>query len=202
MIYDELGVYPLEIDIKSRTVAYWTKLIKNEINSTACNMYLIIHSLNEQRKLKTKWLDNVKNLILTNGYGNVWKSSYEINANWLNLSFKQKVKDKYVQDWNSLVEKSSSSLNYRIFKDTFEMNPYLMSLSNYKCRILTAFRTRNHRLPVETGRGSSIPLNERICRLCNNGIGDEYHYILSCKSFNDKRKQYVKPYLYIRLNEP
>ena len=57
MIYGELGVYPLEIDIKSRTIAYWTKLIKNEINSRACNMCLIIHSLNEQRKLKTKWLE-------------------------------------------------------------------------------------------------------------------------------------------------
>ena len=81
MIYGELSVYPFEIDIKSRTIAYWTKLIKKEINSTACNMYLIIHGLNEQRKLKTKWLDNVKNLILTNGYGNVWESPYEINAN-------------------------------------------------------------------------------------------------------------------------
>ena len=76
-----------------------------------------------------------------------------------------------------------------------------MSLANYKCRILTAFRTRNHRLTVETGRWSTIPLNERICRLCNDGIRDEYHYILSCKSLNDKRKQYVKPYFYIRPNE-
>ena len=144
--------------------------------------------------------DDVKNLILTNGYGNIWESPYEINANWFKLSFKQKMKDHDVQDWNSLVEKSSSGLNYRIFKDTFEMNFYLMSLSNYKCRILTVFRTQNHRLPVETGRQSSIPLNERICKLCNNGIGDGYHYILSCKSLNDQRKQYVKPYFYIRPN--
>ena len=93
MIYSKLGVYPLEIDIKSRTIAYWTKLIKNEINSTACTMYLIIHSQTEQCKLKTKWLDNVKNMILTNGYGNVWESPYEINADWFKLSFKQNVKD-------------------------------------------------------------------------------------------------------------
>ena len=151
-------------------------------------MNLIIHSLNEQRKLKTKWLNNIKNRILTNGYGNVWESPYEINANWSKLSFKQKVKDQYVQNWNSLVEKSSSGLNYRIFKDNFQMNQYFLSLSNYKCRILIAFRTRNHRLPVETGRWSSIPLSERICRLCNNGIGDEYHYILPCKSLNDQRE--------------
>ena len=144
----------------------WTKLVKNENNSLSSNMYLIIHSLNEQRKLKTKWLDNIKNLIITNGYGNVWESPNEINTNWFKLSFKKKVKDQYTQNWNSLVEKSSSGLNYRIFKDTFEINPYFMTLSNYKCRILTAFRTRNNRLPIEIGRWSSIPLNQRICRLC------------------------------------
>ena len=106
------------------------------------------------------------------------------------------MKDQYVQNWNSFVEKSSSSLNYRIFKDNFEMDPYFLILSNYKYRIFTVFRARNHRLPVETGRWSSIPLSERICRLCNNGIVDEYHNILSCKSLNDKRKLYIKPYFY------
>ena len=121
MIYGELGIYPIEIDIKSRLVSFWTKLVKNENNSLSSNMYLIIHSLNEQHKLKTKWLDNIKNLIITNGYGNVWESPNEINTNWFKLSFKQKVKDQYTQNWNSLVEKSSSGLNYRIFKDTFEI---------------------------------------------------------------------------------
>ena len=200
MIYGELGIYPLEIDIKNRLISFWTKLVKNENENIASSMYLTIHSLNEQRKLKTKWLDNIKNMILANGYGNVWQTPYEISANWFKLSFKQKVKDQYIQNWNSLVEKSSSGLNYRIFKDTFEMNPYFMNLSNYKCRILTAFRTRNHRLPIEIGRWSSIPLNERTCRLCNNGIGDEYHYILSCNSLVAQRKQYLKPYFYKRPN--
>ena len=200
MIYGELGIYPIEIDIKSRLVSFWTKLVKNENNSLSSNMYLIIHSLNEQRKLKTKWLDNIKNLIITNGYGNVWESPNEINTNWFKLSFKQKVKDQYTQNWNSLVEKSSSGLNYRIFKDTFEINQYFMTLSNYKCRILTAFRTRNHRLPIEIGRWSSIPLNQRICRLCNNGIGDEYHYVLTCDSLTTQRGQYIKPYFYRRPN--
>ena len=64
----------IEIDIKSRLVSFWTKLVKNENNSLSSNMYLIIHSLNEQHKLKTKWLDNIKNLIITNGYGKEGKS--------------------------------------------------------------------------------------------------------------------------------
>lgn len=194
MIYGELGVYPLSVDIQTRVISYWTKLSIIRTNDTAFSMYDILHSLNKQGKLKTRWLDNIKNLICINGYGNVWNGPSEINPKWFISSFKQKLKDEYVQTWRSLIDKSSSSLNYRIFKDNFEMSSFFDYLTNENCRILTAFRTRNHRLPVEIGRWSSIPINERICNLCNNGIGDEYHYILECNALTEQRRQFIKPY--------
>ena len=60
-----------------------------------------------------------------------------------------------------------------------------------------AFRTRNHRLPVEVGRWTGINLHERKCTFCNSDIGDEYHYLLV---FNEHRTQLVKPYYYKRPN--
>lgn len=124
----------------------------------------------------------------------------DINLKWFKNSFKQKLRDQYIQNWNSLVEKSSSGLNYRIFKNTFEMNYYFSFLPNKYCQLLTAFRTRNHRLPIETGRWSSTPLSERICKLCNLEIGDEFHYILKCSILNDQRMQLVKPFYRVRPN--
>ena len=88
-------------------------------------------------------------------------------------------------------------LNYRILKDKFEINDYFTYLPTKKCRLLTAFRTRNHHLPIEVGRWSSIPINDRICRLCNNGVGDEFHYVLECNFLNEQRRQYINAY-YIR----
>ena len=35
---------------------------------------------------------------------------------------------------------------------------------------------------------------ERTCHLCNVELGDEYHYLFSCKSFNQERTTYLKPY--------
>ena len=93
-----------------------------------------------------------------------------------------------------MVDQSSSPLNYRTFKTTFEMNSYFQYFPNDKCRILTAFRTRNHRLPIETGRWTRIPLLERTCKLCNNSIGDEFHYILQCDHLKKHRNNYTKPY--------
>ena len=43
-------------------------------------------------------------------------------------SFKQKLKDEYLQNWRSVVEKSSSGQNYRIFENKFEINDYFTYL--------------------------------------------------------------------------
>ena len=62
------------------------------------------------------------------------------------------------------------------------------------------FRTRNHRLPIETGNWTRTPIIQRTCNFCNNKIGDEFHYLLECEQLNDERKKFLKPYYYRRAN--
>ena len=152
MVYGEVGAYPLFIDIQTRIISFWTKLGDNGTNHTAITLYKVIYYLREKRLLKSAWLENIKHLIYSNGFGHVWKSHNEMNRKWFVEAFKQKLKDQYKQTWNSLVEQSSSGKNYRIFKDSFEINSYFSCLNNRESRLLTAFRTRNHRLPIATGR--------------------------------------------------
>lgn len=200
MVYGETGMYPISLDIQARVISFWTKLLEdndNRAKKLSSFMYDIVYSLNEQNKCKSKWLENVKELIQKNGYGNIWLRQQEINKKWFILSFKQKIRDQYLQTWESLLDKSTSSINYRIFKNRFEINNYFTHLSNYHVRILTAFRTRNHRLPIEVGRWHGKAVNERVCQLCNAEIGDEYHYVLKCENFKEQRKTFIKQY-YIR----
>ena len=91
-------------------------------------------------------------------------------------------------------------LIYKIFKDTFETSSYIKQLPHFLCRTFMAFRTRNHRFPVELGRWYGKPLNERICHFCNSDLGDKYHNFLACSKFDMERKQYLKPYYYKRPN--
>ena len=173
MIYGEIRAFPLYLDIYSRMISFWTKLRNNGKNEIAFSLYA---------------------LIAVNTFKRIWKhmeSSKSINRKWFIEAFKKILKDQYIQNWNSLVDKSSSGINYRLFKDKFEINKYFTFLSKAKSQLLTAFRTRNHRLPVEIGRWSSIPINERICWLCNAEVGDEYHYIMKCASFKEKRNIYI-----------
>ena len=154
MVYGETGVFPLKVDIETRIISYWTKLIDFNSNRLSNMVYLILHALFEQRRCKSKWLENIKMLITKNGYGNIWAYPNDFSREWFRSSLKQKaIKDQYLQYWDSLISLSSSGVNYRLFKNKFGLNNYFLELNNKQCRILTAFRTRNHRLPVEMGAG-------------------------------------------------
>ena len=109
-------------------------------------------------------------------------------------------KDQYLQNWSGLINTSSSGNNYRLYKENFEQNKYFSYLNNKQIQILTAFRTRNHKFPIEVGRWKSIPTNQRTCQLCNKDLGDEFHYLLQCENFKLDRKLHIKPYYYRNPN--
>ena len=53
------------------------------------------------------------------------------------------------------------------------------------CRI----RQNNHKIPIEYGRWNNIHRKLRICNLCNTAdLGDEFHYLLKCNWFSEKRE--------------
>jgi hypothetical protein len=42
---------------------------------------------------------------------------------------------------------------------------------------MTKLRASNLRIPIETGRWYNIPKDERVCTLCGQSIGDEFHLL-------------------------
>lgn len=68
-----------------------------------------------------------------------------------------------------------------------------------KC--LCKFRCCNHKLPIEEGRFFGIDRADRICNLCNmNVLGDEFHYLVQCRFFDEERKKYIQPYFFTHTN--
>ena len=55
------------------------------------------------------------------------------------------------------------------------------------------FRTGYHELPIDMGsRGKDpIPRQERLCKLCEGGLGDELHLVFDCPALQDIRDQYA-----------
>ena len=77
---------------------------------------------------------------------------------------------------------SSRGKFYSTFKENLCFEKYLIKIP-YNLKIwITKLRISNLKIPIETGRWRNIPVEERICNLCNENIGDEIHYLFICKS--------------------
>lgn len=198
MVYGEFGVYPLDIDIKTRMISYWIKLIEpNSLKFSSLLYKFMFHNTSEK---STKWLDHVRNVMINCGFSGFWDAQKVDNPRWLTQSIKQKLKDLYVNEWFSDLENSPSCINYRLYKNTFILENYLLKLPNPMKRNFCLFRTRNHRLPIETGKWFNIDITERKCNLCNVSLGDEFHYLLCCNKLILERKRYIKSYYYQQPN--
>ncbi len=77
---------------------------------------------------------------------------------------------------------------YRLHKDRNTTEPYVScSMNRYERSILSRLRTGSLPLEIETGRYKKVPLDERICKLCQESIEDEIHFIVDCQFYNDLR---------------
>lgn len=206
MIYGELGIYPITLEIKHRMLTFWCKVISDcndedlGLQKLSTCVYSLVYNMHRNNKIKSDWLDCIEHLVCTLGFSGFWLTQQIANPKWLIAAFKQKLHDQYIQQWMETVHISSSSSNFRIFKTSFERSPYLHVLSDTLSRTLIKFRTRNHRFPVEKGRWTGLTYSERKCEMCNTDIGDEFHFLFKCERFRDDRKKFLKPYFYKNPN--
>jgi len=88
---------------------------------------------------------------------------------WINL---KEIINKFIKSLNIKVT-TTSTLNYRLFKDKLEFEKYFDIRFTF-----CDFRTVNHKLPIEHGRWNNIQRENWVCNLCNSqNLGDEFHYI-------------------------
>lgn len=202
MIYGEFGIFPLEIDIYTRMVSFWSKLVTPESNKLSSMMYWILFSYNKLNYVKSNWVCTLKTILIECGLSGIWEQQLVENPKWLKESVRQKLKDLFINSWFKSVNESGSGGNYCLFKESFIRESYLTSVNFCQAKQLLAFRTRNHRLPVETSRWgkNKTVLNADRCKLCNKDRGDEYHTLLCCKTLKTSRKKYIASYYYKHPN--
>jgi len=89
---------------------------------------------------------------------------------------------------------------YCLLKEKFTLEPYLLILHggwNDRAmegrRILTRLRSGCNELRINTGRWESLPVAERICRLCAGAVQDERHFLLHCTFLDEERTKLWYP---------
>ena len=156
--------------------------------------------MHKNRQIKSSWIDTVKTTLHSLGFSGFWNNQSFLNANWLKKATNQRLKDIFIQDWFTHIDVSSHTNTYKIFKQNFQLSKYISSLPDKLCKIMLKFRTRNHHLPVETGRWKGVTFDRRICQGFHVELGDEFHYLFICPQFSEDRKKYLRKYYYKKPN--
>lgn len=193
IVYGETGVKPLNIDINTRLIDFWSKLITPPLPKLTVSLYNIVLSRfmfsENPRQSHFQWIRNIKEILIKCGHINIWQSHDFLNRSWLKKTVYQKLSDLFINEWFSTINTSRKCINYRLYKEKFEFENYLVQTPYKLLRYMIKFRTRNNKLPVEIGSWNNVEYNDRKCLFCNdNSIGDEYHYLLECQEFVGKRK--------------
>ena len=110
----------------------------------------------------------------------------------------QRLRDQSIQSCNSEITDSSKLCLYKNYKPNYEHEAYLSHLSIRKFRNdFSKLRSSCHSLEIELCIHSGHPKQERICRLCNEGVEDELHFLLHCPVYKTLRQKYIPSKYYV-----
>ena len=74
MVYGELGIYPIKIDIYTRMINFWSKLLINNNQKLSSRMYSILYSLHEHNDCKSDWIQCIRNILISCGVPQIYKN--------------------------------------------------------------------------------------------------------------------------------
>ena len=114
-------------------------------------------------------------------------------------SIKKQLKKDYIRNWlkagNNTSECSREKFIHKEVKYDYQLEDYLRTIRNPAHRIsMTKLRLGLHSLRIQTwkyeNRGAPIPVEGRICLVCNRGyIEDERHFLMYCPRYDNIRNE-------------
>ena len=188
-VIGELGRYPLFIEIIVNMFLYLSRLEKTEDKLLSEALSVSKALSNQNKKSWYNFMSSLSKYLDTDLF-KIFNMKFNLKKFILN-----RLKLKYNQLWYSSLNDDRKSMSfgnklrtYRLFKNNISFEPYL-SMGNRNLRIqMTKFRISNHNLEIERGRYRGLQATDRICNLCKNGVEDEPHFLLKCKSLENERE--------------
>ena len=163
-LYIESGLLPIKALIYARQLKFFTRYRDKAMSTRTLRSQLFSRLMDEA----TDYLQHYINLSAK--YSNVEEIYKEKSE-----EVKEKVREYAGND----------QYKYKIYLD---LNPNLQPsrfIDSFHALSgdIIRFRLGSHLLPIETGRWSRTPRNERLCRCCNL-LGDEKHALFNCTAID------------------
>ena len=195
LVYGELGRYPLYINSFVKCIKYWLQLNRMDTFRLPFKAYKILYNLDSNGK--RTWATNVRNFLNVHGFSFVWNNQGVENVNIFLRCLKQRLIDCRWQDWHDHIQNSDSFAKYKLFKMSFDIEPYIeMEMNVYIKSAFTKFRFGISSLACHYNRFVNVNENDLLCRLCRSEIENEIHFLFCCPALSDLRVKYIKPKFY------
>jgi hypothetical protein len=159
MVLGEVGMFPVELEVKSRMLSYWYNIHCQSLNGydkISCMLYRLCAMQNETTNYALTWLQSVHRLLDQLGLSFL-KLSASLSLTQFKLTIRQRLKDHFLQLWRSDLQENSVCINYRLFKDHFCFENYLIKLPYTLRQRILKFRVSNHKLPIPEGEDRVRP---------------------------------------------
>ena len=185
-------------------ISFWANISEGKSTKLSSIIYNLIYKLHLNNTYHSPWLLKIKSLLCESvnpNNPNLWYNQDQfLPKDFMKNVVSLHLKTQYLQEWNFEVNRNRKCTVYRILKDSHCFEPYLTKLSFVERMAICKFRSGNHRLPITESRYKTNYVDV-TCKLCDSGdICDEFHVLLKCKFFEDKRKLFLKKYYYSKPN--
>jgi hypothetical protein len=202
MVLGELGLFPLAYEVNKRMLCYWYRCQSRADTSSKLSVLFcqLAQNMYCNNKFALKWVSRIKEVLSNCKLLDHWNIELNINNfHRFKHMCKQNLSTYYSIEWKLSCNEGKKHNLYKDFKNDIVLEEYLLKLPKVLRYPLCRFRVSNHFLPIEKGRHENTPRNERTCSLCNKDeLGDEFHYLLECKFFENERKLYIPKFYCIK----
>ena len=166
---------------------YWNRIIKMDLNRITKKVFTWDFV---KRRSVGSWNSDILKLFSSLNMGNIYHNLMGVNLTLV----KEKLLDTQMHQWETNIVQVPKLRTYCTFKRIFSVEPYVYKVFSRAHRsILAQFRNGILPLKIETGRYTQIPIEFRLCILCNEDqIENECHFLFECDFYQHIRDIYYQ----------
>ena len=191
MIYGETNTVDIQTKVDIRMANFWLKLKYGKMKISVAMCSLLSKLYEESNDQNLRWPAKIKSIFSATELSYLWQVQVA-DYSYCKEQIKTNCKNNFLKKWKDEINSNSQCEFYKMIKESPKIENYLSKLT-YSLRINTVkFFIRGHHLPITNDRWNKESNPDRFCKKCDmNEIGDENHYIFSCKFFSLQRSKYM-----------
>jgi hypothetical protein len=180
-LFGDMGWLPLVYQRKIDLIKYWNRLINMDDDRLTKKIFIF----DWNSKTNKTWCHSVEKVFNQLNMNHEFENMINCEIN----SITTKIYNLFQENWITLVNSKPKLRFYRMFKELPNQEKYLhINLTPKERSAISQLRFGILPLAIETGRYKSIPLNQRICEMCDDHkVEDEIHVLFHCKQYKNER---------------